>query len=43
MDFNELGKAIKETRLEKGLSIKNLAEGIGVSSSLLSQIERGLA
>ncbi|MFB0972831.1 MAG: cupin domain-containing protein [Neofamilia sp.] len=43
MDFNDLGRTIKETRLEKGLSIKNLAEGVGVSSSLLSQIERGLA
>ncbi len=43
MNFSQLGKTIKEIRLEKGLSIKNLAEGVGVSSSLLSQIERGLA
>ena len=43
MDFSDLGKTIKDIRLEKGLSIKNLAEGVGVSSSLLSQIERGLA
>ncbi|MGI5949161.1 cupin domain-containing protein [Peptoniphilus sp.] len=43
MDNNLLGKKLKEERLERGLSIKEVAEKIEVSSSLLSQIERGLA
>lgn len=43
MDFSRLGKTIKEIRIDRGMSIKDLAELVGVSSSLLSQIERGLA
>lgn len=43
MDFSKLGSTIKEIRIDKGMSIKDLAEQVGVSSSLLSQIERGLA
>lgn len=38
-----LGLKIKELRKERSLTLKALAEEIGVSSSLLSQIERGLA
>lgn len=43
MDNNLLGKKLKEVRLERCLSIKEVAEEIKVSSSLLSQIERDLA
>ena len=39
----DIGTNIRSTRLQKGLSIKELADLIEVSSSLLSQIERGLA
>lgn len=38
-----LGKKIKEARERMGLSIKDLAIKVDVSSSLLSQIERDLA
>lgn len=38
-----LGKKIKEAREKTGLSIKDLASKVDVSSSLLSQIERDLA
>ncbi|MGL5328635.1 MAG: helix-turn-helix domain-containing protein [Peptostreptococcaceae bacterium] len=41
-DIN-VGKQICEYRNKKNLSIKELAESIGVTSSLLSQIERGLS
>lgn len=41
--INILGKRIKETREKMGLSIKELAIRVDVSSSLLSQIERDLA
>lgn len=43
VDFSKMGKTIKEIRIDKEMSIKDLAELVGVSSSLLSQIERGLA
>lgn len=38
-----IGEKICEYRNEKNLSIKELAEIVGVTSSLLSQIERGLS
>ena len=41
--INILGKKIKEARERLGLSIKDLATKVDVSSSLLSQIERDLA
>lgn len=43
MDSKSLGKKIKLERIRRSLSIKEVAEKIGVTSSLLSQIERGLA
>lgn len=43
MDNLELGKRITEFRKINKLTIKQLAEKIQVTSSLLSQIERGLA
>ena len=38
-----LGMNIRDARMRHNLSIKALAEAAGVTSSLLSQIERGLA
>jgi len=38
-----IGSKIREFRLSKGLTLKALAETAGVSSSLLSQIEKGSA
>lgn len=43
IELETLGKKIRNIRIEKGLSLKQLAEEMKVSSSLLSQIERGLA
>ena len=43
MENNELGKKIAELRTNKNLNIKQLAEKVNVTSSLLSQIEHGLA
>lgn len=39
----DLGKNIMEVRKRHSMSIKALAEAAGVTSSLLSQIERGIA
>ena len=39
----DLGKKIKETRLEKGISLRRLAKEIGVSPSFISQVEQGKA
>ena len=35
------GKKLRTERLERGLSLGEMAEGLGVSSSFLSQIETG--
>ena len=43
MNNINIGSKIREFRLSKGLSLKALAESAGVSSSLLSQIEKGSA
>ncbi len=43
IDTKVLGKKIRDIRIEKELTIKELAEKVDVSPSLLSQIERGLA
>lgn len=43
MENKLLGEKIKSERLSQSMKIKDLAKQIGVSSSLLSQIERGLA
>ena len=37
-----LGKAIKAARLERGLTVERLAREAGVSTGLISQLERGL-
>ena len=39
----EIGKCIKKARLNQGLTIRELAEKTGLTSSMLSQIERDLA
>jgi transcriptional regulator with XRE-family HTH domain len=39
----DLGARIRAAREEAGLSVRGLARQIGVSASLLSQVERGLA
>lgn len=39
----ELGREIRSLRLEAGLTLQSLASAAGVSQSLISQIERGLA
>lgn len=43
IDLEILGERIKKLRLKKEISIRSLAKDIGVSPSLLSQIERGIA
>ena len=40
---SDMGRKIAELRNRKNISIRELAEKTNVSSSLLSQIERGLA
>lgn len=43
MDSIDIGSTIRKFRTEKGMSLKELAEEAQVTSSLLSQIERGQA
>ena len=39
----ELGKTIRETREQKGITLRRLAKDIGVSPSFISQVEQGKA
>ena len=39
----ELGHVIRTLRLERGLTLSAVAQAAGVSTSLISQVERGLA
>lgn len=39
----ELGPRIKETRLNRGITLRKLAKDIGVSPSFISQVEQGKA
>lgn len=41
VNINELGERIKELRLERGLSQKELADKIGVATNTISQYESG--
>jgi mannose-6-phosphate isomerase-like protein (cupin superfamily) len=38
----ELGARIRAARVDAGVSVRGLARQVGVSASLLSQVERGL-
>lgn len=42
-DYPEVGERLRARRRDKGLSLRDLAERLGVSPSLISQIERGRA
>jgi transcriptional regulator with XRE-family HTH domain len=42
-DYPEIGDRLRSRRREHGLSLRDLAERLGVSPSLISQIERGRA
>jgi transcriptional regulator with XRE-family HTH domain len=41
--YTELGDRLRAARVRRGLSLRSLAEQVGVSASLVSQVERGLA
>jgi transcriptional regulator with XRE-family HTH domain len=42
-DYPEIGDRLRARRNELGLSLRELADRLGVTASLISQIERGLA
>lgn len=42
-DYSEVGERLRARRRARGLSLRALAEKLGVSPSLISQIERGRA
>ena len=42
-DYPEVGERLRARRRERHLSLRDLAERLGVSPSLISQIERGRA
>jgi transcriptional regulator with XRE-family HTH domain len=42
-DYPQIGGHLRERRQQLGLSLRELADRLGVSASLISQIERGLA
>jgi transcriptional regulator with XRE-family HTH domain len=42
-DYPQIGERLRARRHERGLSLRDLADRLGVSPSLISQIERGLA
>jgi len=39
--FTEFGKILRKARIDRGLLLKDMAEGLGVSSAYLSAIETG--
>jgi transcriptional regulator with XRE-family HTH domain len=41
--YPQIGERLRARRQERGLSLRDLADRLGVSPSLISQIERGLA
>jgi len=43
LDHPEMGDALREARQARGLSLRDLADRLGVSASLISQIETGRA
>ena len=43
MAAEDIGERLRDARLRQGLSLRGLAKSLGVSPSLISQVERGLA
>ncbi|MBA2381995.1 MAG: helix-turn-helix transcriptional regulator, partial [Chloroflexi bacterium] len=43
LDYPEMGERLREARQARALSLRVLAERLGVSPSLISQIETGRA
>jgi|TARA_R100000049_G_C1941864_1_gene86163 transcriptional regulator with XRE-family HTH domain len=43
MDDVSLGEAVRRARKSRGLSLQVVADGVGISTGLLSQIERGIS
>ncbi|MDQ2669195.1 MAG: XRE family transcriptional regulator [Gemmatimonadota bacterium] len=41
MTADDIGRRLREVRLERGLSLRSLAQTLGVSASLISQVETG--
>jgi transcriptional regulator with XRE-family HTH domain len=42
-EYREIGDRLRAARTARGLSLRALADDLGVSASLISQVERGLA
>ena len=42
-EYGEMGDRLREARVSRGLSLRGLAERLGVSASLISQVETGRA
>jgi DNA-binding XRE family transcriptional regulator len=43
LEYGEMGDRLREARVSRGLSLRGLAERVGVSPSLISQVETGRA
>ena len=43
LEYGEMGDRLREARVSRGLSLRGLAERLGVSPSLISQVETGRA
>jgi transcriptional regulator with XRE-family HTH domain len=43
LEYGEMGDRLREARLSRGLSLRTLAQRLGVSPSLISQVETGRA
>ena len=43
LEYGEMGDRLRAARLSRGLSLRGLAERLGVSASLISQVETGRA
>jgi transcriptional regulator with XRE-family HTH domain len=43
MDDVSLGEAVRQARKRRGFSLQTVADGVGISTGLLSQIERGIS
>ena len=43
LEYGEMGDRLREARQARGLSLRTLAERLGVSPSLISQVETGRA